>query len=115
MVVGVGHDDLVVRPGGDVQRVVKLVVSRALGAEPRHARVFAAVDADRVVRRVADDTVAVRADGDRARVEELAETPLGQGHAASREDLEALLQRVSHDDVVLQRHRRTLWTNLSIK
>ena len=91
MVVGVGDSDLVVRPGGDVERVVELFVSRALGAEPRDTRVLAAVDAHRVIGRVADHTVAVRTDGDRARVEELAETPLGQRHAGGSEHLQPLL------------------------
>ena len=45
VVVGVGDGDLVVGSGGDVQRVVELVVARSLRAEPRHTRVLAAVHA----------------------------------------------------------------------
>ena len=114
MVVGIGDGDLVLRPGADVERIVELVVSRTLRAEPGDARVLAAVHADRVVGRIADDAVAVGTHGHRARVVEFAEAPLGQRRAAGAEYLEPLLQRVRHDDVVLERDRRTLRTNLRI-
>jgi len=74
--------------------------------------VFTAVDADRVVRRVAHHTVAVRADGNRTRVKELAESPLGQRCSGCSEYLKAFLYGVRDDDVVFERHRGPLGTNL---
>ena len=58
---------------------------------------------------VRDDAVSVGRHGDAARVEELAESPLGDRLAARTEHLEPLVARVRRDDVAAQTHGDVLW------
>jgi len=91
MIVRVRNGNFVVKSRSNIERVVELVIAGTLAAEPGDARVFSSVDADRVIGRVADYTVAVRTDGHGARVEEFAESPLGQRRTGRSEHFKPLL------------------------